>query len=45
MKHSLGATVGFIVKVGLAAVIFIIFMKWLAKKVSIPGLSTAAGAV
>ncbi len=45
MKRSLGASVGFIVKVGLAAMIFILFAKWLTKKVNIPGLSAAAEAV
>ncbi len=45
MKRSLGASLGFIVKVGLAAVIFIIFMKWVSKRVKVPGLSAAAEAV
>jgi hypothetical protein len=45
MKRSVGASVGFIVKVGLAAVIFILFFKWLASKVNVPGLSAAAQAV
>lgn len=45
MKYSLGHTAGFIVKVGLAAVFFILFMKWIAKRVNVPGLSAAAGAV
>lgn len=45
MRYSLGHTLGFIVKVGLAAVVFIIFAKWLTKRVNVPGLSSAVGAV
>jgi hypothetical protein len=44
MKRSLGASLGFILKVGLAAMVFFIFAKWLARKVNVPGLTTAVEA-
>jgi hypothetical protein len=40
-----GFTVGYVAKVTIAAVLGIIFLKWLTKKVNIPGLSNAVAAV
>lgn len=40
-----GFTAGFVVKVGIAAIIFILFAKWAARKVNVPGLSNAINAV
>lgn len=40
-----GFTVGFVTKVGIAAIVFILFAKWLTAKVNIPGLTNAIHAV
>jgi hypothetical protein len=40
-----GFSLGYVTKVTIAAVIGILFLKWLTAKVPIPGLSAAAAAV
>jgi hypothetical protein len=47
MSHSriAGYALAFWLKVGLAASLFILAVKWLTSKVSIPGLSAAAAAL
>lgn len=44
MRYSLGAVAGFVLKVGLAAMLFFILIKWAAKKTKIRGLEQAAEA-
>jgi hypothetical protein len=44
-RRIAGFSLSYIVKVTIAAVIGIIFLKWLTSKVNVPGLSRAVQAV
>lgn len=44
-RRIAGFSLAFIVKVTLAAVIGILFLKWATKKVNVPGLTNAINAV
>lgn len=44
-RRIAGFSLAFVVKVTIAAIIGILFLKWLAKKVNVPGLSNAINAV
>lgn len=44
-RRIAGFSLSFVVKVTLAAVIGILFLKWISKKVNVPGLSNAINAV
>lgn len=41
---KIGFSLGSFVKIGLMAMVFLIFVKWLAGKVNVPGLSAAVQA-
>jgi len=44
-KRIAGFLINWVMKVGIAAVIFILFFKFVASKVPVPGLQRAAAAV
>jgi hypothetical protein len=44
-KRIAGFSINWVMKVGIAAVIFILFFKWAANKIPVPGLQRAANAV
>ncbi len=44
-RRIAGFSLGWTAKVTIAAIIGILFLKWVAKKVNIPGLSAAVNAV
>lgn len=43
-SRGLGRGLGMFFKIGLIAMVFIIFAKWLLAKVNVPGLSSIASA-
>lgn len=42
---KIGFSLGTFLKIGLIAMVFILFAKWALKKVNVPGLSTAVQGV
>ena len=43
--RKLGTSLGTFLKIGIIAVVFILFFKWLLNKIRVPGLTTVANAV
>ena len=44
-RRIAGFSLAFVIKVTIAAVLGILFLKWITKKVNVPGLSNAVAAV